>query len=366
MLTKADDYPIHQLSLPVSEVGTERNFYDRYFFNGYSKDGKVFFAVALCVYPNLNIMDGAFTVSHNGTQHNCRSSRILNQERLDTKVGSLEVQVIEPLKKLRVILNDKEAGISADLNFESKFEAMQEPKMNLTNGPRVVMDTTRLTQQGSWNGSIDIKKEKINFTTKDNYGTRDRSWGVRPVGAYDSQPVMPFKMPQFYWLWAPLHFPDFSTHTYFVDDEKGKLVTGHSVVQGTGYTDIEILTSPEKLVVYKPGTRRIKSAEFRTSKDDGTEIKIRIETYNLIFMCGIGYMHPDWGAGHYKGENETTYDTYDLSEDPQDPPFLHVQAFCKTTYESKNKVVEGVGILEQLLLGAHEPSGFKDLLDSPN
>ena len=366
MLTKADDYPIHQLSLPVSEVGTERNFYDRYFFNGYSKDGKVFFAVALCVYPNLNIMDGAFTVSHNGTQHNCRFSRILNQERLDTKVGSLEVQVIEPLKKLRVILNDKEAGISADLNFDSKFEAMQEPKMNLTNGPRVVMDTTRLTQQGSWNGSIDIKKEKINFTTKDNYGTRDRSWGVRPVGAYDSQPVMPFKMPQFYWLWAPLHFPDFSTHTYFVDDEKGKLVTGHSVVQGVGYTDIEILTSPEKLVVYKPGTRRIKSAEFRTSKDDGTEIKIGIETYNLIFMCGIGYMHPDWGAGHYKGENETTYDTYDLSEDPQDPPFLHVQAFCKTTYESKNKVVEGVGILEQLLLGAHEPSGFKDLLDSPN
>ena len=36
-LTKADDYPIHQISKPVSEVGSERNFYDRYFFNGYSK-----------------------------------------------------------------------------------------------------------------------------------------------------------------------------------------------------------------------------------------------------------------------------------------------------------------------------------------
>ena len=30
-LTKADDYPIHQISKPVSEVGSERNFYDRYF-----------------------------------------------------------------------------------------------------------------------------------------------------------------------------------------------------------------------------------------------------------------------------------------------------------------------------------------------
>ena len=66
MLTKADDYPIHQLPTPVSEVGTERKFYDRYFFNGYSSDGKVFFATALCLYPNLNIMDGSFVLVVDG------------------------------------------------------------------------------------------------------------------------------------------------------------------------------------------------------------------------------------------------------------------------------------------------------------
>ena len=311
-------------------------------------------------------MDGAFTVTYKGKQHNCRSSRLLNLERLDTKVGSLEVQVLEPLKKLRVILDDKDAGISADLVFDSKFEAMQEPKMSLSNGPRLVMDTTRLTQQGTWEGKINLQSETIDFNSTTSLGTRDRSWGVRPVGAYDSQPVMPFEMPQFYWLWAPIHFPEFSTHTYFVDDEKGKLVTGHSVIQGKEYKDIEVLSSPKKTVIYNPGTRRVKSAEFISSKDDGTEIKIGIETQNIAFMCGIGYMHPDWGAGHYKGENETTYDTYDLSEDPQDPPFLHIQAFCKTTFESNNKIVEGVGILEQLLLGAHEPSGFKELFDNPD
>ena len=40
MITKGDDYPIHQLPIPVAEVGTERNFYDRYFFNGYNKEGR--------------------------------------------------------------------------------------------------------------------------------------------------------------------------------------------------------------------------------------------------------------------------------------------------------------------------------------
>ncbi len=36
MLTKADDYPVHQLPEPIATSGTDRNFYDRYFFNGYA------------------------------------------------------------------------------------------------------------------------------------------------------------------------------------------------------------------------------------------------------------------------------------------------------------------------------------------
>jgi len=62
MLTKADDYPVHQLPEPIATSGTDRNFYDRYFFNGYTQDGRVFFAVALGVYPHLNVMDASFSV----------------------------------------------------------------------------------------------------------------------------------------------------------------------------------------------------------------------------------------------------------------------------------------------------------------
>ena len=45
MLTRFDDYPIHQTPEPVAQPATgDRNFYDRYFFNGYSRDGDLFFA----------------------------------------------------------------------------------------------------------------------------------------------------------------------------------------------------------------------------------------------------------------------------------------------------------------------------------
>ena len=77
MLTKADDYPVHQLPEPIANAGSDRNFYDRYFFNGYTPDGSVFFACALGVYPHLNVMDAAFSVIVDGVQHNLRASQAL-------------------------------------------------------------------------------------------------------------------------------------------------------------------------------------------------------------------------------------------------------------------------------------------------
>ena len=32
MISKADDFPIHQLPSPIAEVGTERNINERYIF----------------------------------------------------------------------------------------------------------------------------------------------------------------------------------------------------------------------------------------------------------------------------------------------------------------------------------------------
>ena len=52
-------------------------------------------------------------------------------------------------------------------------------------------------------------------------GTRDRSWGVRPVGEQlqvKRQP-MPF---QVFWLWAPLHFGDRFTHLALHEHEDGR------------------------------------------------------------------------------------------------------------------------------------------------
>ena len=47
MLSTFDDFPIHPSSAPIANTATsDINHYDRYFFNGYTKDTRLFFAAA--------------------------------------------------------------------------------------------------------------------------------------------------------------------------------------------------------------------------------------------------------------------------------------------------------------------------------
>jgi hypothetical protein len=363
MITKADDFPIHQRPSPIAEVGSSRNFYDRYFFNGYSKKGDIYFGAALCVYPNLNIMDASFTVAYEDVQHNVRGSRIMNQERLDTKVGPIEVKVLEPLKRLEVIVEDKDMNISARLIFEGYCEALQEPQMHLYDGPRLTMDTCRMVQHGSWSGKININGKEVKFNSNNNVGTRDRSWGIRPVGAYDSQPSVPIQVPQFYWLWNPAHFDDFTTQFHFVDNEDGETVNGLAMMQYKNKNKEEKFSNLSKKVKYKDKSRRVDLLEINAQDSKGDNVNLNITPKKRIFMCGLGYMHQEWGHGHFKGENEKTYDTYNLNEDPHDPPFLHIQSISDITLKRGNESFQGIGVLEELILGPHKTSGFKDLFD---
>ena len=76
MLSSFDDYPIHSGSAPVNETGTsDPNHYDRYFFNGYRSDASLYFGISLGLYPNREVMDGAFSLVRGGEQRSCFASR---------------------------------------------------------------------------------------------------------------------------------------------------------------------------------------------------------------------------------------------------------------------------------------------------
>lgn len=360
MLTKGDDYPIHQRPEPIAYAGTDRNFYDRYFFNGYSKESEEFFALALGVYPHLNIMDASFCVIKDGIQHNLRASRHMGMERMDTRVGPISVEVLEPLQSLRIVISDNEYEIDADLTFECRAAPLEEPHFSYRMGPRMFIECTRMTQNGCYVGRINVKGTAIDITADKWMGTRDRSWGVRPIGAQDTQPMAPPSDPQYYWLWAPVNFDDCITLYDINTDAEGNPWHHNGVIAPLGGGAPEVMEKVSSQVKFKSGTRHAQSALITFQSKKGEEYQLQIEPLYQFYMSGIGYMHPEWGHGMNKGELALAYDTIDLAAvDEADPLLLHIQAISRVQMGDK----KGMGVLEQLIIGPHAPSGFKDILD---
>ena len=360
MLTKADDYPIHQRPEPIMHAGKDRNFYDRYFFNGYTKEGRRFFALALGLYPNRNIMDASFCVIHEGVQHNLRASRHLGGERMDIRVGPISLEVLEPLRSLRILVDDDEHGIRADLTFRSRAVALEEPRFTRELGPGLLMDYTRLTQNGCYQGSIEVKGSRLEVTPDLWLGTRDRSWGIRPIGGADEDGQQPPPMLQFYWLWAPVNFEDCITLYDINSDEKGQPWHTHGIIAPISGGTPETMEAVSSRIRYRSGTRHAESAEIVFQRKGGEELVLHFEPLYQFYMSGLGYLHPEWGHGMDKGRLKVAYDSIELATvDEAVPLYLHVQAISRVRMNGK----EGLGVLEQLILGPHEPSGFTSLFD---
>ncbi|WP_320838601.1 hypothetical protein [Zhongshania sp.] len=361
MITKGDDYPLHQTAEPIAYSGTDRNFYDRYFFNGYSNTGDVFFALGFGIYPHLNIKDSSFCVVLDGVQHNLRASTVLDMERLDLNVGPISIDVVKPLEVLDISVNDEKSGIKAQIRFLKRCPVVKEPRFTHRVGPRTQFDYTRMTQNGSYEGFIEINGKRIDLKYSESCGTRDRSWGVRMIGERDQQPTIPEPDLQLFWLWSPVNFDGFSTLYGTSADKEGLAWHDNMVIIPQDESkDIERLVSPTiKLYNYKPGTRHLENTQLEARDNKGELITLTMTPRYNFYMSGLGYFHPEWGHGLHKGRDACTYDSITLSDaDPLDPNHRHIQAFVDVVFNRSGQSFNGVGVLEQLIIGPHLPSGL--------
>ena len=360
MITKGDEYPIHQTAEPIAYSGTDRNFYDRYFFNGYSKTEDVFFAMALGVYPHLNVKDATFCLTLDGVQYNLRASALLGMERMDIQVGPLQVEVIEPLKVIRIIVHDNEHDLRADLRFTYNSCIIEEPRFSHRVGPRMFMDYTRMTQNGTWSGFIELGGRRITVNDDDYVGTRDRSWGVRPIGTPDPQPMIPSPEFQLFWYWAPINFENHVTMFGIKENAEGEcwhqnamLIDCKEGSQPQSFSEVDVNYD------FCKGTRFQNSMQLNYRDAQLGELQIDMTPRYNFYMSGLGYGHPEWGHGCFRGELDVSFDTIVLDEaDPTHRLHFHIQAVVDAVMTYQGQEYRGTGVLEQLIIGSHTPSGL--------
>ena len=359
MLTKGDDFPLHQSAEPIAFAGTDRNFYDRYFFNGASPDGSVFFAAAMGFYPQLGIVDAAFCVLVDGVQHNVRTSRRSMGERLDLSVGPISVAIDAPLERLSLRVTANDGPLAAELHFTARHFPIEEPRFTRRNGTRLFMDYTRMTQNGHWSGwfSLDGRRVDVGAGWA---GTRDRSWGIRPVGAAEPQPPPQGNFHQFFWLWTPCNFEDRSLFFHSNDDGEGHAWNRRAVLVG-GDVGERHFADPAFIAEWQPGTRRL--SKLTADFDQSTRLTLT-PSGPVFAMSGLGYTHPVWGHGLDHGELEVAHDRLSEADRQWGSPLaMHVQALVRAELVDGDRHDIGVGVLEQLFVGPHRPTGLSGLMD---
>ena len=379
MITAFDDYCIHQTTEPLAQpVSAERNFYDRYWFNGFSIDGfdknaAFFFEAGFGIYPNRHIMDGHFSVVIDGVQHAFHASRRAPLDRTQTRIGPLSIEVVEPMHRIRILLKENNTGISCDLVFQARTAPVQEDKNVMREGVRIIMETSRFTQFGFWQGHITVNGKRTEVTPATTYGVRDKSWGYRPIGEPEAgAPGMLNKEPGVYWVWAPIHFENFCTHYATFQDFDGKPTQEGGAIVPVYKNYNEIPLQESKLehirncghrVNWKKGTRWQESSSLFLVDKNNQRWEMSFKPLLRFQMLAIGYQHPQWGHAFWKGEEAFASESWKLDElDPLDYKHIHVHHVVEATLKRGNETLKGVGTFETVCFGRH-PSGFKDILD---
>ncbi len=366
MLSPLDDYPVHQISEPMRYVGTsDRNFYDRYYFNihgtgeVHGTDGELFAVVGVGQYPNLSVADAFVSVLWEGDHRVVRSSKTLGADRMDASVGPIRVEVKKGLEQVRVIVEPNEWGIELDATYDGFCEAHLESRHFDRQFGRVTFDSTRFAQVGSWTGRLGVGDRDVELAPDRYWGSRDRSWGVRPVGEAEPPGIRATDAEGgFFWIYAPVRFEDHAMITIIQERPSGERVMqdAHRISRMGSGEPAEWLGRPEHELRFAPGTRQVTGATLSYYGPHGAKTaEVEVETL-LAFplLLGSGYgLEPDWRHGMYQGDLVVQ----GLKVPPPDPSYFNwalTEYAARFTYEDH----VGYGMFECAVMGPHRQYGF--------
>jgi hypothetical protein len=359
VLSPFDDLPVHQIAEPVRHVGTsDRNFYDRYYFNCFDLDGSLMLVLGMGQYPNLGVAD-AFAVVNDRARHRVvRASRELGVDRGDTTVGPFRVEVIEGLRRLRIVLEPNEHGLAFDLVWEAHDPAHLEPRHFDRSLGRVLIDSTRFAQTGRWSGTLRVGDREVAVTPDRWLGSRDRSWGVRPVGEPEPPGIRGAQgLPGFFWIYAPMQLEDRSLYFSVQERPDGRRILQEAAQVRSfdaGGGEAEELGTPQHELHFVEGTREVDHAILHLG-----DLRVRVTPLLRLHVgIGTGYgFDPDWRHGMYQGPLKVEGREWDLTTDEGRTAMW---GLCDSVARADlEDGTTGYGLFEYMVFGPHERYGFE-------
>ena len=161
-----------------------------------------------------------------------------------------------------------------DLTWEGVGPAVAEPNQFIRHGARVMFDTQRLAQMGSWSGTLNVAGNDLKVDPATTWGSRDRSWGVRPVGEKEPDGIRQGAnvMGGGMWSYFPMRFEDHSI--YYICSERADGVRTLEQAERVWLDGrIEQLGRTEHAHEFEPGIRLLTGSTI-SFPDAGFEIRV--------------------------------------------------------------------------------------------
>jgi hypothetical protein len=390
MLTKYDEFPVHQAPRPFSEIpSTDFAWDDGYFFGLYSAEEGAFFFSGMRVNPNTDVIGGYAGIAVGGRQYTVRFSRPWRIH-ADTTIGPLTYEFVKPLEVIRLSLEPNDSPLAFDFRWIGVGTVYEEPHHLAVRRGRRTTDQTRYYQSGTGDGWIELGGRRFGFAPGQWWGSRDHSWGI-----YAQRPPL---VPDQKWLppdveagprrglrWASWwgsagHSGMFSVHET-EDGARGNMndVFGTPLEGGIDLADgtrLKVVDARQELGFY-PGTRVLSQARWTLTDDSGG---IWRQTYERVASgcwqpATIGYNEGSWRDGgsmatyHGSGSAVQEWDEFDFSELLYDHTMyngyerkgLHSYEYLArvTTRAPDGSESSGSAHVELFIPGRYRPCGFE-------
>ena len=387
MLTPYDEFPVHQSSRPFSELPvTDLSWDDGYFFGVYSADAETFLFTGLRLSPNSDVVGAYAGVNVAGRQRTLRLSRILRPD-YDMAVGPLRYEVVEPLRHVRLLLDDNDSGLRFAIDWMALAEPYLEAHHLATSRGRRTTDQTRYVQCGAPSGWIELDgcRQEVGAGW---FASRDHSWGLYT-------PRKPLADPSDYLpppeaggrqralrFWMPFQTDTHVGFLHFHEDRHGG-GQGLDDVFGTpfeGWVDAGderiALADVDHNLSFMAGTRALAAGTLVLTDERGGKWRQDLELATPPwFPATIGYHQGTWRDGGtistYHGVADGAYaesDDFDFADQPFEHTFyggftvpgLHgMEHLVRVTSTMPDGTVgTGLAQVELFIEGPYEPYGF--------
>jgi hypothetical protein len=317
VLVGFDEYPLHQVTASFAGVaGSDPSWNDGHYVCLADQAGSVSLTSNLRLYSNNDVMDGFVCIRHQGRQHNIRVSRRLRPAVDELRVGPLRVEILEPMRALRLVLDENAFGISLDVTCRGTTVPYEDPSEVTRIDGRLVSERMTYELTGKCDGWVQVEGTRHDLSPATSSFFRNHSWGFQAgrggpklyaaPAAHAKRRVPGVRQ------WVLFDMPEHGGF-YFLD-ASGRAASGKGALL---YADRVVpVTNVESDLRFHPGERRLHSGSFRLTDADGGERAYEVEDLGWVYNQGGGYFggfDDGLGQGVYRGDYHEEGEVWDVS-----------------------------------------------------